>query len=139
MKPKDLTIDDIRVGDSASFERTWKDADIENFAKLSGNMNPLHVDENYAKGTKFKHRLIFGMHVAVICSTLVGMYLPGKRCLCLCQSLNFKGPVFVGDTTKITGTVKSKSLSTGILDILIAVTREGIKVIDGTMTVQVLA
>jgi len=139
MKPKDLSLEDIAIGDFVSFDRTFSEKDQKAFARLSGNTNPLHTDERYTQTTKFKHRLVYGMHVAIVCSTLVGMYLPGKRCLCLRQTLSFKKPVFVDETLKISGTVKTKSLSTGILDILISVTREKEEVMTGMMTVQVLS
>ena len=101
-------------------------------------MNPLHTDETYAQTTKFKHRLVYGMHIGIVCSTLVGMYLPGKRCVCLRQSLSFKKPIFIGDTVSVRGVVKSKSLVTGILDIAVSVTKGDDEVVEGVMTVQVL-
>lgn len=138
MKAADLTINDIAIGDSAVFERTWTLEDEDAFAKLSGNFNPLHTNEAYAQTTKFGHRLVFGMHVAVTCSALVGMYLPGKRCLCLRQALTFKKPIFINDTVSVKGVVRTKSESTGILEIDIAVTKGDTEVVGGTMTVQVL-
>ena len=138
MKVRDLSIEDIAVGDSASFDRMWTEEDLENFAKLSGNKNPFHVDENFAASTRFGQKIMYGMHVAVVCSTLVGMYLPGKNSICLRQDLSFKKPIFVGDTTRVKGVVKSKSLSTGILDISISVTKGDEVVVVGTMTTQIM-
>lgn len=138
MQEKNLTIQEISVGDEASFERTWSEEDENMFAQLSGNMNSLHVDEEYAKTTKFGHRLVFGMHVAIVCSTLVGMYLPGKRCLCLRQTLSFKKPIFIGDTVIVRGVVESKSLATSILDVGVLVSKGSDIIVEGTMTVQVL-
>ncbi len=138
MMAKDLTIDDIAIGDNAVFERTWTAEDEDAFAALSGNFNPLHTDEAYAQTTKFGHRLVFGMHVAITCSALVGMYLPGKRCLCLRQNLAFKQPIFINDTVSVKGVVQAKSKSTGILEIEIFVTKDKVEVVGGTMTVQVL-
>ncbi len=139
MNLKDLSINDISVGDSVSFNRTWTDEDVRAFALLSRDMNPLHLNEEYARTTKFKHRLVHGMLVGSACSELVGMYLPGKRCLYLRQTLSFKKPVFIGDTVTVHGVVKTKSLSTGILDISISITKGDDEVIDGMATVQVLA
>jgi len=135
---KDLTLDMISVGDTASFERTWTEKDLEDFAKLSGNTTSIHLDEAYAGTTKFKHRIMYGMHVAILASTLIGMYLPGKRSVCLAQSFSFKKPVYVGDTTKITGTVTAKSASTAILTIAISVTKGNEEIMNGEMSVQVL-
>lgn len=139
MNPKDLSIDDISVGDSVSFDRTWTDEDVRMFALLSKDMNPLHLDEKYARTTKFKQRVVHGMLVGSACSELVGMHLPGKRCLYLRQTLSFKKPVFIGDTVTVRGIVKTKSVSTGILEISILIKKRDDEVVDGTATVQVLA
>ncbi|MBI2474102.1 MAG: enoyl-CoA hydratase, partial [Candidatus Taylorbacteria bacterium] len=81
MNPKNLSINDVNIGDSAAFEQIWSEKDVDDFAHLSGNYNPLHTNEDYAKSTKFKKRIIYGMQEAISFSTLVGMYLPGKRSL----------------------------------------------------------
>ena len=138
MQARDLTLNDINVGDEAFFSRTWEEKDIELFAQVSGNYNPLHVDEEYAKTTKFGSRIIFGMHLAVVCSTLVGMYLPGKRCLCLRQDLQFKNPVYIGDTVMVKGVVTQKSESTSLLTISIEIKNKEEVAALGTMIVQVL-
>lgn len=138
MKPKDISFENIFIGDSAFFERTLSDEDVRTFALLSGDMNPLHLDEEYAKTTKFKRRLVYGMLLGSLCSALVGTYLPGKRCLYLRQTLSFKKPVFVGDTVIIHGTVKTKSMSTKIVEILISITKNGEEVVEGMATVQMI-
>lgn len=138
MTSRDLSFSDINIGDVASFCRTWGEREVQSFADLSGDMNPLHMDESYAGTTIFKHRLVHGMLVGSMCSALVGMYLPGKRCLYLKQDLSFKKPVFVGDTTEIIGTVISKSESTKIVSILIRIKKGEDIVIEGNAHVQVL-
>lgn len=138
MKPKDLSINEISVGDSASIERVWSEEDVRAFATLSGDENPLHLDDEYASKTKFKKRLVHGMLLGSACSALLGMHLPGKRCLYLRQTLNFRKPVFIGDRVKIQGIVKDKSSSTGIVSIHISITKDGVLVADGVATVQVL-
>lgn len=139
MEPKNLSFEDIYVGDTASFSRTWLEEDIENFAKISGNTNPLHVNDLFAQEKGFDSKLIYGMHIAVICSTFVGMHLPGLRCLCLRQSLEFKKPVYVGDTTHISGIVEHKSEATRTLQISLSIKRGGEEVVVGSMLVQVLS
>lgn len=138
MEARDLVMEDIHIGDSDSFDRLWTEEDVNTFAKVSGDMNPLHMDEEYAQTTKFKGRLVHGMLVASLCSTLVGMYIPGKRCLYLSQSLFFKNPVYIGDTVTITGTVTAKSLSTKIVSIAISIRRGEEEVLEGEARVQVL-
>lgn len=139
MEPRNLTFEDIRAGDSAEFKRSWSEEDIDLFAKLSGNYNPLHTDDSFAQDKGFSSKLIYGMHVAVVCSTFVGMYMPGLRCLCLRQLLDFKKPIYVGDTTVITGRVERKIESTRMLEIALSVTKDGEEVVSGTMLVQVLS
>lgn len=138
MSPRDLSIDDINVGDTAEFERTWSDSDVADFARISGDINPLHTDDEYASTTKFKKRLVHGMLLGALCSTFVSMYLPGKRCLYLKQDISFKKPVFIGDTVKISGKVVAKSSSTGILTISINISRDIDIVATGEAHVQVI-
>ena len=138
MNSKNLSIDDIKVGDSASFSRVFTEKDVDTFAGLSGDFNPLHTDEEYAKTTKFKQRIIHGMLVGGLCSTLVGMYLPGKRCLYLGQTLSFKKPVYISDKLTIYGSVVYKSIATKMLDIKISIKNEKEEVVSGMATVQII-
>lgn len=138
MKASDLTINDINVGDQSSFDRTFSENDVQVFSELSGDINPLHTDEKYANTTAFKKRLVHGMLVGSLCSRLVGMYLPGKRCLYLKQTLSFKRPVFIGDTVKVCGKVISKSEVTKILTIIINIKKGEEIVMEGEANVQVL-
>ncbi len=139
MKAEDLRMEDIQIGDTASFDRLWTEEDVLIFATLSGDTNPLHMDDDYAQTTQFKKRLVHGMLVASVCSTLVGMYIPGKRCLYLSQTLSFKKPVFIGDTVVVTGVVTAKSSVTKILSIAITVRKGEEEVMIGEAKVQVLS
>lgn len=138
MEPIDRQFENIVIGNSASFDHTFTEDDIKTFAKLTGDINPLHTDVAYAALTRFKKPIMHGMLVGALCSTLVGMHLPGKRCLYLRQGLSFRQPVYPGDALCVTGTVTEKIESTRMLTISISITREGIPVIDGEASVQVL-
>lgn len=138
MEAKDLLFKDIAAGDSAHFERTITAGDIAAFANLTGDTNPLHVNEEYAARTQFGKPLVHGMFLASLLSTLVGMHLPGKRCLYLGQTLQFKKPVFAGDTVRVTGAVATKSDSTRILTIATVITKGGEEAVTGVATIQVL-
>ena len=94
----------IRVGDSASLTKSFSDEDVRSFAKISGDQNPIHLDETYAAGTRFKRRLVHGMLTAGLISAVLGTKLPGEGSIYLSQSFNFRVPVFIGDT--ITAKVK---------------------------------
>lgn len=138
MKPADVSFEDIAVGDSASFERAFTTEDVQAFAQLVGDENPLHTDESYAAGTPFKKPLVHGMLAGALCSTLVGMHLPGKRCLYLRQTLSFKKPIFIGDNLLVKGVVTEKVVATRMLSVAISILRDDVCVIEGTATVQVL-
>lgn len=138
MGAHDVSFEDIVVGDTASFSRTWDEKDVLNFAELSGDANPLHVDEEYAGTTPFKQRLVHGMLLGALCSRFVGMYLPGKRCLYLSQTLAFKKPVFINDTVLVTGKIIAKSEVTKILTIAITITKGEEVVMVGEAHAQAL-
>ena len=132
------TIEQVKVGDKAFFERVFTEQDVKDFAKLSGDFNPLHTDASYAKTTKFGRPLVHGMLLGSLCSAFVGMHIPGKRCLYLGQTLVFKKPVFFGDTIKVEGVVEQVSVATGIVVILISMKKGREEVVNGLATVQVL-
>ena len=74
---------------------------------MSGDVNPLHLDTEYAQAKGFDDCVVYGMCTASFYSTLVGVYLPGKRCLFLEACIQWPRPVYIGDTLKITGVIKS--------------------------------
>jgi 3-hydroxybutyryl-CoA dehydratase len=92
------TIGEIEVCDSAEFTKTVTEADIYLFAGLSGDYNPAHINEEYAKKTFFKTRIAHGMLSAGFISTVIGTKLPGPGTIYLDQSLKFLAPVRIGDT-----------------------------------------
>lgn len=98
------TYDELAIGETASFTKTITDADIHSFSAVTADFNPIHVDQVYATtsslGKKMGGRLAHGMLVASFFSTVIGMYLPGKGCLYVSQTCNFKSPVKIGDTIR---------------------------------------
>ncbi len=98
-------IEDIAVGMRASFAKTVTDADIVLFAGLSGDTNPVHLDQVYAEGTMFKGRIAHGMLSAGFISAVLGTKLPGPGAVYVSQSLKFKAPVRIGDTVTARVTV----------------------------------
>jgi phosphotransacetylase/acyl dehydratase len=101
------TFDEIEVGDTASLVRTLKKEDIELFAVMSGDVNPAHVDEEYAHSDMFHKIIAHGMWGASLISTLLGTKLPGPGTIYLSQTLCFHHPVTVGDTITVTVTVRA--------------------------------
>jgi len=85
------------IGEEATFSRTFAEEDIQIFSKLSGDTNPIHLDENYARLTRFGGRIIHGMLVASLISTALGTILPGPGCVYLSQQLSFRAPARIGE------------------------------------------
>ncbi|KLN62347.1 dehydratase [Kiloniella spongiae] len=130
-------IEDLSEGMEASFSKTVTEADIVLFAGVSGDTNPVHIDEEAAKKSVFEGRIAHGMLTASYLSTVLGTRLPGPGCIYLSQSLRFKGPVRIGDT--VTAIVRVREIMTSkkrvILETLCQV--RGKDVLDGEATVMV--
>jgi 3-hydroxybutyryl-CoA dehydratase len=90
--------EELSVGQSAIFGKTVTEADIAAFAGVSGDTNPVHLNEEWAKNTMFKGRIAHGMLSAAFISTVFGTKLPGPGCIYVSQLLKFKAPVKIGDT-----------------------------------------
>ncbi|HEY1385377.1 MAG TPA: MaoC family dehydratase [Dongiaceae bacterium] len=93
-------VDELSEGMSAIFTKTVTEADIVLFAGISGDTNPVHLDEQFAKATMFKGRIAHGMLTAAFISAVLGAKLPGPGSIYLSQSLKFKAPVRIGDTVR---------------------------------------
>lgn len=102
-----MKFEDISIGMSASYSQTITDADIKSFAGMSGDKNPVHMDDVYAENSRFKKRIAHGLMSASYFSALFGTQLPGPGCVYVAQSLNFVRPVYIGDTITASVTVKS--------------------------------
>ncbi len=92
------TIQELSVGDSARIQKTISETDVYLYAGITGDLNPAHLNEEYAKGTFFKTRIAHGMLIAGLISTILGNKLPGAGTIYLHQSVNFLAPVRFGDT-----------------------------------------
>jgi 3-hydroxybutyryl-CoA dehydratase len=103
---KQVFIEDIQVGQSASVTKEVTDQVIRQFAEVSTDVNPVHLDEDYAAGTMFKGRIAHGMLSAGLISAVLGTQLPGKGAIYLSQTIKFKAPVKLGETVVATATVK---------------------------------
>lgn len=92
------TINDMAIGDSAEFTKTVSETDIYMFAGVTGDFNPAHVNEEYAKTTFFKKRIAHGMLSAGFISNVLGTQLPGPGAVYMKQEMAFLAPVYIGDT-----------------------------------------
>ena len=135
--PSEHTFEDLFVGQKVTFSEKIDESLLVDFAKLSGDFNPLHMDEDYALSTNFEKRVCHGMLLASFFSQLVGMYLPGKNSLYFSQSLNFRNPCFVDDEVTIAGEITEKKSNTKIITIKTTISRGVTIIIDGTAKVIV--
>ena len=91
-------IEDIKVGMIESYSQTITDYDIRAFSGLSGDRNPVHLDDIYAEKSRYKKRIAHGMISSSFFSALFGTKLPGTGCVYLSQNLKFRSPIYIGDT-----------------------------------------
>jgi len=131
-----LTIDQIEIGQSASFGKTITETDVYMFAGITGDMNPAHINEQYAKDTMFKGRIAHGMLGASLISTVLGMQLPGPGAIYLKQDLKFLAPVKLGDTITATCTAKEKLEKNRLVLDCTVVNQDGVQVISGEAVVM---
>ena len=103
-------IEDLEPGMQASMARTVTEADIVMFAGVTGDTNPVHLNEEYANATIFKGRIAHGMLSAGLISAVLGTKLPGPGCVYLEQNMRFTAPVKIGDTVTATATVKEVNM-----------------------------
>jgi 3-oxoacyl-[acyl-carrier protein] reductase len=129
----------IRPGDEVHFSNKITADDVEGFARVSGDRNPLHMDDYFASRTSFRRRVVHGMLLANYVSALVGMRCPGPGALWARQSFRWHAPVFLGDFIQITLRVKHKSEGSRTLSIEVrALNQNGKVVMDGEGTVIAL-
>lgn len=94
-----------QVGDSRQFTKTVTDEDMRLFAQVSGDHNPLHLDDVYAARTRFKQRIAHGALLASYISNVIGNQIPGYGSIYLSSSLKFRAPTFIGDTVTTSATI----------------------------------
>lgn len=100
-----MAFEEIQLGMRAELTSTVADQDIQSFAEVTGDRNPVHLDAEYAATTPFKTRISHGMLTASYISAVFGMRLPGPGAIYVAQTLNFRRPVRIGDTITTTVTV----------------------------------
>ena len=100
-------IDDFAPGHHVAFTKTFTEEDVQRFIAITGDVNPLHVDDAFAATTRFGRRVLHGMLTASLFSTMVGMLLPGTGAIYRSQTLTFLRPVYAGDTVTAHFTVRS--------------------------------
>ena len=129
-----------KIGDSVQLTKTFGDTEIEKFAELTGDRNPLHMDAAFAAGTRFKRRIAQGILTASLISTCIGMQLPGTGAIYVDQTFRFVRPVYVGDTVTLTATVSHICEDKPLLTLATIWTNQhGDKVIEGEARVLLMS
>ncbi len=125
----ELTFDQIKIGLAKEFHVKITQSLVDDFARISGDYNPIHMDDDFAKSSKFGRKIVHGMLLASLLSRMVGMYLPGKYAIYSSQDLEFHNPCFIGDEITVTSIVNDKSESTKIIKIESKITNKEKKIL----------
>jgi 3-hydroxybutyryl-CoA dehydratase len=132
---ENITYDELNIGDSASYTRTLTEEELILFAAVSGDVNPVHLDKEYASKTLFKERIAHGMWSGALISAALATVIPGPGTIYLEQSLNFKRPVKLEDTLTIKLTVLRKEERNRVAFECEVINQEGKIVVTGEATV----
>ncbi len=138
MELNNYTYDQIEVGKIFQFKKMLTFQDVLDFSKITGDENPLHIDEEYAKTTLFKGRICQGMLAASLFSALFGMVCPGRKNLYLSQTLNFKKPVRIDSELIVKGVVEQKIDSLKIIFVKTEILVNNEIAIDGKAKLQLM-
>ena len=131
--------DELTVGMTESFKVTITEAMLEAFKGITGDVNPLHNDEEFAKSKGHPGRVAYGMLTASFLSTLAGVYIPGERSLIQQVETKFAKPVYIGDELTVTGEITELVESVQRLELKVTITnQDGKKVLRGTMGILVV-
>ena len=134
---RDIPFADIQIGDRASMSKTISDYDVYGFAGITGDFNPVHVNDEFAKTTMFKGRIAHGMLSAGLISAVLGTALPGANTIYMGQELSFRAPVMIGDTITATVELLEKIEGKNRLIFRTTVTKQdGTLVVDGKATMM---
>jgi 3-hydroxybutyryl-CoA dehydratase len=130
-------LEDLVPDMEASVSKTITDEDIKAFAELSGDVNPVHIDDEFASGTIFKKRIAHGFLTGALFSTVLGTKLPGPGCIYLSQSMKFKAPVYIGDEVVATCKVTSVDPEKGRVTLTCDCSVNGKTVLEGEALLMV--
>lgn len=132
-----IPLEDIKIGMSAVYTQTITDADIKAFVGISGDRNPVHLNENYSRQSGFKNRIVHGIFATSFFSTIFGTKIPGEELVCTNQSLNFKKPVYKNDTVVTSIEVVDVDLNSRRVKFKTVCTVNGSIVIDGKIEIYI--
>ena len=132
------TFDDIEIGMKESFDVTVTEEMMRSFREITGDINPLHNDPEFAGSKGYDDKVVFGMLTASFLSTLAGVYIPGENSLIRETEVKFKKPVYVGDRLTVTGEVSEIRRDFGVFWLKVSITdQSGEKVLRGKMQIGI--
>jgi 3-hydroxybutyryl-CoA dehydratase len=134
---RSLTIADLNLGDSAEFRKTISESDVYLFAGITGDLNPVHVDEEFAKTTPFGARVAHGPLTFALCAGLLGTELPGVGTIAVTNEVTYEAPVYIGDTIAVRVEVAELDADRNRATMAVTWTKQdGTQVASGSMVVK---
>ena len=130
-------LEDLTIGMASSYEKTFTAQDVKAFATITGDTNPVHINEAYAATTPFKTCIAHGMLSAGLISTVLGTQLPGPGCIYLEQQIKFRAPVYINDTVVATVTIEEINQRRGRVSLKTQCFVNDKLVADGTASMMV--
>jgi acyl dehydratase len=134
-----LTLADLQEGQRATVDFIVTPAQMQAFAELSGDFNPLHTDDSFARGKKFDGAVVYGALLIAKVSQLIGMRLPGRDSVWASIAMDFRKPLFVDQPAQVEGTVAEVSTSTGMVVLTLVVRANGKTLAKGRAEVILVA
>ena len=134
---RDMTIDMIQAGDVVGFDVQITPLDLEHFGNLTGDRSPLHMSEEYARAAGFEGRVVHGLLLASVMSTIAGMLLPGRSALLLSERMDFLEPVMVGSTVAVSARVAHVSQGTDTITLTVHALYGGVLVARGALMIRI--